>query len=236
MPPRTRNISMPLAWVFPGWVSAGHAWPEWGVVSRNAQRLGSPLRDLLPARRACVPRDLAVCVVSTEVSARHGLPLVGTLRRGTLRWFRHGSLLRCSGSRQTGMKHGRERSSAPPSSPPDRQSSHRQGGDAFSLAEARLAVRPLPLQLPCGVAARVDVMDVEMRSASIDGKLDLELHPVSRNRKVTDRTRDTDAGSSPRVIGRASRKLPLSDGIAGALAEDGFVHSTGHLSARPRTT
>jgi hypothetical protein len=125
---------------------------------------------------------------------------------------------------------------SPPSSPPDCQSSHRQGVDALSVAEARLGVRPVPLQLPCGVAAGVDMIDGETRSASTAGKLDLELHPVSRNRKVTDRTRDTDAGSSPRVIGRASRKLPLADGIAGALTEGGFVHSSGHLSARTRTT
>jgi hypothetical protein len=56
--------------------------------------------------------------------------------------------------------------------------------------------------------------DVEICRASIDGTLDLELHAVSRNRKVADRARDTEAGSAPRAraIGRASRKLPLSDG------------------------
>jgi hypothetical protein len=82
----------------------------------------------------------------------------------------------------------------------------------------------------------VDMIDVEIRRASIHGKLDLELHAVSRNRKIADRTRDTDAGSAPRVIGRASRKLPLSDGIAGALTQADLVHVVGHLSAQTRTT
>jgi len=84
-----------------------------------------------------------------------------------------------------------------PSSPPDCQSSHRQGVDALSVVEARLGVRPVPLQLPCGVAAGVDMIDGETRSASTAGKVDLELHPVSRNRKVTDRTRDTDGRVLP---------------------------------------
>src|SRR5688572_258989 len=80
------------------------------------------------------------------------------------------------------------------------------------------------------------MIDVEIRRASIDGKLDLELHAVSRNRKVADRTRDPDAGSAPRAIGRASRKLPLSDGIADALTQADLVHLVGTLSARTRTT
>jgi hypothetical protein len=82
----------------------------------------------------------------------------------------------------------------------------------------------------------VNVIDVEIRNASTDGKLHLELHPVSRHRKVTDRTRDTDAGPAPRTIGRASRKLPLSDGTASALTQHDLVHFAGHLSARTRTT
>jgi hypothetical protein len=70
----------------------------------------------------------------------------------------------------------------------------------------------------------VNVIDIEMGGVLADGKMDLELHAVARNRKVTDRTRRPDAGSSPRAIGRARRKPSLSDGIAGTLTEDGFVH------------
>jgi hypothetical protein len=61
---------------------------SWG----SFERLGRPLSDLLPARRAFVTRDLAVFVVSTGASRRHRLSLIGAVRGRTLRWFRHGSL------------------------------------------------------------------------------------------------------------------------------------------------
>jgi len=63
-----------------------------GRVLGQLERLGRPLSDLLPARRAFVTRDLAVLVVSTGASRRHGLPLVAAVRGRTLRWFRHGYL------------------------------------------------------------------------------------------------------------------------------------------------
>ena len=66
----------------------GHAWRVAGQI----ERLGRPLGDLLPARRAFVTRDLPVLVVSTGASRRHGLSLVVAVRGRTLRWFRHGYL------------------------------------------------------------------------------------------------------------------------------------------------
>jgi hypothetical protein len=63
-----------------------------GRVVGQLECLGRPLSDLLPARLAFVTRDLAVFVVSTGASRRHGLSLVGAVRGRTLRWFRHGSL------------------------------------------------------------------------------------------------------------------------------------------------
>lgn len=63
-----------------------------GRVLGQLERLGRPLGDLLPARRAFETRDLAVFVVSTGASRRHGLSLVAAVRGRTLRWFRHGYL------------------------------------------------------------------------------------------------------------------------------------------------
>ena len=60
--------------------------------------------------------------------------------------------------------------------------------------DAPLGRRSRPLKLPCGIAARVDVIDVELRSVSIDGKLELELHAVSPNGKIANRARGTDSG------------------------------------------
>jgi hypothetical protein len=63
-----------------------------GRVVGQLERLGRSLSDLLPARLAFVTRDLAVFVVSTGASRRHGLSLVGAARGRTLRWFRYGYL------------------------------------------------------------------------------------------------------------------------------------------------
>ena len=78
-----------------------HGGRGWGV--GQFECLGRPLRDRLPARRAFVTRDLAVFVVSTGVSGRHGLSLVGAVRGRTVRWIRHSDLLLCMGSGQTGQ-------------------------------------------------------------------------------------------------------------------------------------
>jgi hypothetical protein len=65
-------------------------------------RLGRPLRDRLPARRAGVARDLAVHVVPAEARRRHGLSLVRAVRCRTIRCFRHCILLGDTGSGQAG--------------------------------------------------------------------------------------------------------------------------------------
>jgi hypothetical protein len=90
--------------------------------------------------------------------------------------------------------------------------------------DAPLRRRSRPLKLPCGIAARVDVIDVELRSVSVDGKLELELHAMSPNGKIADRARGTDSGPPPSSVRRASRKPALLHRIAGARTEDGVVH------------
>ena len=90
----------------------------------DQERLGRPLRDRLPARRAGIARDLAVHVVPAEWSRWHGLSLVGAVRGRTIRCFRHCILLGDTGSGQAG--HAGSRRAAP--CPPDPSVTPQSGG------------------------------------------------------------------------------------------------------------